>query len=301
MIAHDAVVASLLTRSGESRGTVEGLPLEITAPLTGYDLLRIEDGRVIERWTSQAFPASPRVEAVASLDPLAPAISPRTPVLERLTIEQFAAYEVESHGGTIVLVESGNVSVHVAASQAATFGASSPSTLAAGQSLAIPAHTPFRLANSDLASVSILALTIPPFDPDDSRNHDPAYSARPDTPPPGVSRTLLMNGMTIVPGDHPSIVTMIRMAMPAGIAVANHIAESAMLLVIEGAIEATIQAGTAALMTSQESALNQSGTLILPAGEGIAAPAGAELTWRTAVLDPATAVLVTISPIDERD
>jgi hypothetical protein len=110
-----------------------------------------------------------------------------------------------------------------------------------------------------------------------------------------------MNGMTIVPGDHPSIVTMIRMAMPAGTAVANHIAESAMLLVIEGAIEATIQAGTAALMTSQESALNQSGTLILPAGEGIAAPAGAELTWRTAVLDPATAVLVTISPIDERD
>jgi predicted ester cyclase len=294
MIAHGPVAASQLTRVGETRGAIGGIPVELATSPDVYDLLRIEDGRVIERWASLAFPQPPRVETVATLDPLAPTISPRTPKLERLTLQQFAEYEVESHGGVIILVESGEASTFVTTS-------TEPSsvTLAALQSLAIPAHSPFRIKNAELAPSTMLVLTIPPFDPDDSRNDDSAFSARPESLPAGVSHELLMSGMTIIPGQHPLTVKMHQMVIPSGTAIASHrVAESDMLLVIDGTIEVRVQEGSSALTTSPETVLNHSGALSLPAGEGIAAAAGVELAWRTSGLDSATVVLVTLAPVE---
>jgi quercetin dioxygenase-like cupin family protein len=296
MVTHGPVVASQLTRIGVQHGTVEGIPLELTTPPAGYDVLRIENGRVIERWASLAFPHPPRVEAVASLDPLAPGISPRTPKLERLTLEPYTGYEVDSHGGTIITVTSGMLNAHVTASTE-----QSPAvTLAARNSLAIPAHSQFQIKNADLAPATMLVLTIPPFDPGDIRKDDPAFSARPESLPAGISRELLMNGMSISPGQYLLAVTMLQMVIPAGTAIANHrVAESEMLLAIDGAIEVSVQEGALTLMSGPETTSNQSGALALSAGDGIAVPAGAELAWRAIGNEPAFVVLVTVAPGDE--
>lgn len=287
IIAHGPVIASTLTITGDATGTFEEIPVELEASGAGYDLLRIDDNQVIERWASPALPALPQIDSSAAIEALEPAISPRTPRLDRLTFEQFARYKAYAHGGTILLVESGTVRVD------ASTGTMPGEELSAGDALTIHPRTSFELSNAELQASSILLLTIPLFD----RADEPESSTRPAPFPPGVARDMRFSGSTIALNSDPLSISVRQIRIAPGTLISTHqVAHSEIMLVSAGGIETTVHSGAAELLNERGQNPVQSGTLVLSTGQGIKAFPGAEVAYRAAGQSPATIVLVTLAP-----
>lgn len=162
-------------------------------------------------------PVESSLELLSTLSPIEAAISPRTPRLERLTLERFAQNAIPTHGGTLIAVESGELIVHVSGFAITSHGDQSEVLkhsltgifrLRAGETVAIAPHASFRLSNSSLQQARLLVLTVPHFD----RASEPELAPARTSLPHGVNRLGIVHGTVIAPNRGPVRVDLYRVA-----------------------------------------------------------------------------------------
>ena len=101
-----ALIAVRLKLVGAGDLTVAGLPV-VSPKVDSFELLRIEEDKVVERWAGALLPAL--VESIGALDIRFDADLLREPRLERLVLAPNAELSVNDHHGTILRVESGSL------------------------------------------------------------------------------------------------------------------------------------------------------------------------------------------------
>jgi hypothetical protein len=302
-IAQGDLVISRLAIDGPLESDSTGAPLASTGHSPGFDVLRVERGRIIERWPSAAQPAPASIETVDFPVLLENAIVPQAARLERLTIDPHGRYASELHGGTMLLIESGEVEVHQqsayasasylvpAARSAADFTISG--THVAGETVAIPATMSFRVANTGATNASVLALTIVLLS-----NNAPMVTAEWDVDPGiGMSRTLLVSGVPVPDSIAEIGLRLHQIALGPGAEIPRHLVTGGeLLLVIEGRAEVFMHAGHAGVVTEQGMVSRRDGVIPLAAGQGLGANEESELACRAIGETGALLLLVTIEP-----
>jgi hypothetical protein len=168
---------------------------------------------VVERWASSAVPEPPRAELLASVQvgkqPTGGELK-----LERITFERSSSRTLAKHGGTVVIVESGAIDVHLNVNGAESAPGTPPvprdgDQLTAGDVRLIPAGIPFRLTTGRLQAASVLQLRVEELPPGDRAVATPAVQNL----APGVTRELLAHVAPILAGGGPFTLSMHRVTL----------------------------------------------------------------------------------------
>lgn len=180
----DTVIAAV-TALAPARGELLGLPVADLPAWGTTDILRLEHGAIVERWSHRDAAARSRLLVEMSVAPLPPS----TPLLalSRIGLSPFAVlYPVVSAGPTVYLVEGGEVVVFaegatVIQRQPATgppagrvpLPPGDPPTLLAGDAIAVPPGIVHSVrANGPAAASVIAATTLPVPAAVDVTDHD---------------------------------------------------------------------------------------------------------------------------------
>jgi quercetin dioxygenase-like cupin family protein/predicted ester cyclase len=302
-VVNNDLVASNLSVTGNLNGVINGIQIEIGAPLTGFELVRVDNDQVIEHWASPTLPVLPQIESFTAIDEIAPRRSTRTLRFERLSFDPLAQHEIARHEGSILVVKNGTVHVQWSSSASASIQAISGSLrvpvsgaeLQIGKPAWIPAGTSYRLTNVEAHRASVLLLTI-----SEATEADQAGDARKyNELSPGVSRDLLVGGASLRPDHGPWQLTIHQVLIGAATAFSNHnIKESEFMLVLEGNIEVSVRVGEVGLLSEQDTVARRTGKLDLSPGQGIFTYPGAEVSYRASAQSPATFWLVTLTQVD---
>ncbi|MGD9713672.1 MAG: ester cyclase, partial [Thermomicrobiales bacterium] len=242
--AGGALIAVRLRFEGDSVLTIAGLPV-IGAIGDSYELLRIEDGKILERWASSALP--PMIETLGVLDIANDPEALREPRLERLDFAPGAELSIEEHEGTILRVASGSMAItHTGREQSTSMAqpgyapnnsSEMRHVLAAGDSLSIAANEPFRIRNSGGQGASLIWLGIRTV----NAQLDPADVDGLHAPPSGIERVLIAGGASIRPEQGPFSLIAERMVAAPGTLIPVHTTDECELLLAEsGSVEIDI-------------------------------------------------------------
>lgn len=293
------LVASILAVTGNDRVQVSGISFVAHLPDPGFDLLRVADGQIIERWASSALPEPPQVETIADLT-IDGSASTTSLLIERLDFENSSGRTLSDHEGTVVIIESGSIGVRLRTYGEAVYSGTPavPDTgalLVAGAVSYIPAGSPFSLETSGSQTAGVLQLRIEELSSDDRSFQKTVRHVI----APGVTRELLVQGSAFRPGPGPFTLSAYMVTLSAGTSIAKHpIAESELVWVIDGHIDVDVEQGEFLLLADQGAEFHQSGILSLSAGQGIADYTGTEVSYLRTSLTPATMLLVTVTAVE---
>jgi mannose-6-phosphate isomerase-like protein (cupin superfamily) len=291
--AHSGIVMTNLRVTGSPHGEVAAFAIESEVVDAELELLRVEEGAVIERWASPALPWPAHVQTIGTLDNIIPMTSIRTVHLERLTLEPFAQLVVGGHLGSMLIVESGSIGVLQGSPNSVPL---SDSALGAGEAIAISAGSPFNIQNSEPRPASLLIVTIA-APPSPSLTSPSPASDQPD-PGSGSTRAILTDRAPIRPDQGPFQLTVKQVEIGPNTSIARHVvAEAELLLVLEGTIEAAVHTDDIIMLTDQVSVARRPGLVTIAPGQGLTVNAGTELAYRVSGATPATILLVSIDPV----
>jgi hypothetical protein len=293
----NAVVASNVSFTGTTQQITDDLTAEFENPPPAFEMLRIADGKVIERWAGPALSAPATVDSLTSLDASEPATAFRELRFDRLTFARFAQQTVAIHAGTFLFIESGVVQYHFSTELVGKPGNEAASEnggeLRAGDILRIPAAEPYSLVNNGLHDATVLRLTTLFAD-----NSSPISTTLSNAPAPGVTRELLMSGAGIRPLQDAFQIDLLLVTLSPGAVITDHrVVEAEMLLAVDGRIEADISDGEVGVLTEQATIDRRTESLVLARGQGIAVYPKTGVAYRAASSTPATFWLVTVNRV----
>jgi mannose-6-phosphate isomerase-like protein (cupin superfamily) len=286
--ARDDLVAVDLELTGEPVSTLAGLAVRLPTFAGGYELLRIEDARVIERWASPALPGLLE-PSIANLDELPVSGWIREPRIERIELGQGSSLEVPSHEGTVLIVESGSPQLKIASSGTAR-GRSE--RLERGAVRTVEPNASFTIWTSGPVGANLVAVSVIRFE-------EPAY-----IPPPSgdvtthgdATRRLLASGATIRPDHGPYRLEVGHAVAAPGTSMEMHkVHEVELLFVIEGTVAVTIDRGWVFSVSERSGLGTENNAATVGAGQAISAGIGADLSYAVTGQHPAEFWLVTIT------
>jgi mannose-6-phosphate isomerase-like protein (cupin superfamily)/predicted ester cyclase len=285
VVTQNDLIAVDLIQTGTPESTIAGLPVMFPQVSNGYELLRVENGLVIERWASPALPG--QIDpSVAGFDEMAVSDSIREPRIERLELAHQATLSSAEHMGAILIVESGALNLSIP-------GLSHSELLEPGEIRTIPPETRYNIWNRGQEPVSVISLTILQV----NSNHYSTSQSNDIIETGGVRRQLLAGGATIRP-DHGPFQLQVGHALAApGTAIPVHkINDLEMLLVTEGTVEATLEQGWAFSLSDLGGLKTEKDVAIVGPDQAISAGFGTELSYEVTGNDPAEFWLITVMP-----
>jgi len=292
--ADGKLIAIRLKITGVGDLTIAGLPVQ-SPTAESFELLRIEGGRVAERWAGALLSAFG--ESLGEIDIRYDADMLREPRLEKLVFPPGAELNINDHQGTILRVEAGVVMFAAAAPTTYQAGNDASPTaeesvvLPAGDSVSIQPMRSFLIRNTGRELATLVWLSIreveSQVDPSAPNNHFDAGNS--------IGVSLLAGGVPIRPGQGPFDVVIDRMVAPPGTSIPLHTTgEFEMLLVESGTADVAIQEMFVLGVTDDGALKMQKHSFRLEAGDGIAAPSAAELEYLTASDETTVVWVITV-------
>jgi hypothetical protein len=275
--------------TGVADPTIAGMSLDPRFLGEDYELLRVQNGRIAERWTGLG--EAHRIRAIARFAGVHDEPRVRQAVVERLIWDPIARLEdAGQHHGIIVVVETGTL--HLMEPEAGN----RPERSAPGDLQVVEPETAFALWSPGQEPATALVFSTRLLAP------TPVYQ----TPPPiqatngEVTRSLLARDVTSEPatGAFEFVVSRATVA-PGAIVPVHRVQESEMLLIEQGEIEATIIEGEvwgrrAVGLTAPYS----KGSDAFEPGESVVVTGGSAVTHRVTGMGPAAFWLITLGPTD---
>jgi hypothetical protein len=290
------MVASSLIAVGSAQADVSGIAVETQLTGPDFELLRVAGGMVVERWASAVLPKPPGVELLASVDvdrlPIERAI-----VLERFTFDASASRSLGDNKGTVIIVESGSIAIHLNTSHMDALAGTPPvpedgELLTAGTIRLIPTGVPFRLKTPREQTASVLQVRTDALRPG-GNDHEPQFRQE---IAPGVIREGLAYGNRLLPNGGPFTLTMYQVTLwPQSSIVKHDVAAGEIAWVMDGAVHVDVAQGDVRTTTMDGLGARQAGTQQLATGQGITGYPGAEVTYRVPSRSPATILLITLA------
>ncbi len=243
-----ALVATRLRLAGKGTLQVAGLPLN-RINVDSYELLRFEEGQVVERWGSPELP--PLVESLGAFQLGLNSNRLREPRIERVTFDSQAVLTVPSHSGIVLVVESGSVQLtthgrSVNADRSLENGTSvsasgnSIQRLSVGDTSSIPPDEQFRISNSSSAPAVLMWLSVQLLDP------ATVGASHAVNPVPGVTIEFLAGGAVSRADGNPLAFVAERLISPPGTVIDVHeVANTEIVLVASGSVQVDIRDGLA--------------------------------------------------------
>src|SRR5215218_9556869 len=111
IVARDDMVTIALATTEATTAIVDGQVPDRTSSIPGIERLRMQNGRVVERWASESLPS--QYEQVASLEVLQPAGWFVFCVMERLEFEPGASMARRDSSDSLLIVDAGALSIEV--------------------------------------------------------------------------------------------------------------------------------------------------------------------------------------------
>ncbi len=300
----DRAALRLLARSTAPPG---GLPTVSGTLWPATEILRIEDGKVTERWSGNVDLGALAPVARLSLQLLASGQQDIT--LRRLTFtSQPNLYPELTAGPLLLVIEDGRFHLRLGpgSRSAATLqrAAGTSETLTPGdQAVLDPSDTvllapgSFYYAWSDAeAPVTALALAItPPYV--ERMGKGAGISARPKTlPSPELGQPVtLALGLSARLPAHPLTISLARVALAPGTQIDAHQVTGAELLALErGHLETSVRDATAYVYKPETGGLTLLANPVLVAGQGLFLASGTTARYAATGAEPVTLLLVTI-------
>ena len=255
--------------------------------MDSFELLRIEEDKVVERWASASLPAL--VESIGALDIRFDATLLREPRLERVVLAPKAELSVNDHHGTVLRVESGSLKFALLAPGAAgsadypdhapVHPPANDDILEPGESVSIQPQRSFRIRNTGPEEASLVWLRVREVD---SQTNPPATDDG-DSANSGIEVSLLAGGTPIRSGQGPFTLVADRMVAPPGTSIPLHTTGEFELLLIESGIaDIALQDRFVLAVTDHGALRTQKESFRLESGHGISAPLGVDLEYLTA-------------------
>jgi hypothetical protein len=307
VIAQNDLIAVDLEQTSVPDVTIAGLPVTVPQATGGYELLRVENGLVSERWASPALPGQidPSVASLGGIDDSGWIREPR---IERLTFASQSRMEMIDHKGTVLIVESGSLNLRVAGPSDLTLtdspdganrswsSADIPVRLDAGALHTIEPDAPFLIWNTGQTDARLVALTVVQLAPVDY-----FYSGLDDADESGVTRQLLAGGATIRPDHGPFQLQVGHAVVAPGMAIAPHkVNELEMLFVTKGTVEATLENGWVFSLSDLNGLKTENDVATVGPDQAISAGYGVELSYQVTGSEPAEFWLITVMPEEQR-
>jgi predicted ester cyclase len=298
--AQAGVVAMDVGFISNAAGTFGGLPLDAGAGTSGYEVLRVEGGQIVERWASRAVP--PIVESRMSTNITIPDGSHLEARVERLTFGAKGSGTFSGHDQLLVVGERGAVSWRTAGSpdqdRDPESGEQTEGTggdLLAGQSIAVPADASLHLVNHEVERASVLMISIrqAQFGMGQGQIEPDEVIAS-----IGLERRLLAGGSTPHTGAMNDAISVIvgKIVLPPGSVVARHeVVGAELLVVMQGAIDAAVHQGSLVCHQPDGGFEVVDNQQTIGAGQGARANPGTVVEYRSGANEPATVWFVTIS------
>lgn len=271
--------------AGRLNTTLAGLEVELALPAERFEIVRVREQRVVERWADLPLTGS-FVPLVPTMW-IEPSPRPRQPALERVALQPGAKFEFQSnHGGMLV-----------SESTLLRFGdpdtGSAAWSLELGEYRVIEPDSRVHAWNVGRSMASFLLLDIRPL----------AYSTvgagSDSAESPGVSRTTLAWALNRLPIDRAFQLQVGLATAPPGTSLPAHLVDSAeILFVIAGELSADVDGGGVWMRTPESTFEAAPDWMIVQAGQAISAEAGTELSYEVTGSEPATFLLVTVWEVD---
>ncbi len=289
------IAARLEIRPGPA-SVISGFP--VTAPLASsvVEFLRIQNGKVAERWSSDDRLPGMSMTLHADFDrtgPSGPSLS--GPVIQRLSLP--AGQEVALSGDdTVVLrVVSGELQLNQAAvdPQRGVLPTSDPVTGGEIRIVAVAGTLVFR--NLSRNATEFLAFSLYGLYPVET----PLSNTATAVAKPGIETTTLayMPLQMNVSLDKRLRLSVTEVSLPAGAWVAPHTPDDVEeIVVLDGILEASMQSGRALISAGNGQSHVFDGVETASAGEGFSASSFATLSYRVTSAQPVTLLIMTIEP-----
>ena len=307
------LVVAEVTLARDLTGSLAGIPFQVRSPSNGFELLRIADDKIVERWDNQPLPL---IETAQLTPPIQSGPGWRSvPVVERHSFEPRGIDEGNSQNGTIFIVESGSLNLSTGGDppvilemQADFDRAGEPTqavavkgsvSLAPGSIAIVPGETRYRAWNSESSNASVLQLT---FETLYSSSFDAMVQDDREEMPTGVQTTTFAEGEHYLPfSNNPFELQVAHAILTPGTSVAAHVVnESETLIVVRGSIEVSTIDGVALQSTDRSLPQTISGNSVIDARNGVNATQDAQIGYDVAGNEPAEVWLVNvISPGDD--
>jgi len=298
-VAQEEIVGATIAQSVPAQSVSDGVLLEFAPSSTQFEMLMVESGKIIERWSNPSILAPGRVETPARVEVDIP--DQRLDLyLNRITLERFTRLSVANELGAIVMVESGHTELVIdpAIDDMDTSQAWTSGTLAAGDVRFVQPGAPFWITNTGAASATLLAATLDDTDHTDYARLQLVGSPVATDAQPGLTHDLLAFGPGTRPVTGAFELSLKLIDLAPGSAVADHVVqESEFAYVINGEVEVIISDGTVRQKTPQGTTAMRDGQVDLASGEAISVSHGASLSYRASGGLPVQLMLISISPV----
>jgi predicted SnoaL-like aldol condensation-catalyzing enzyme len=306
LVAQGDRVAALVRAEGTNGTPVPGFP-----PLAGrvwstLDLFRVESGRIVEHWADDTGRAN--VEPLLAVT--VPVESPSTKLVEvgRLTYPPLATGSYWASGPTVLFFRAGDLVIdhdRISTDAATVVGTATGSrplppgesaSLNLGDAVVLGRRSRYRIRND--GPTTAVVLTVWAGNPGGPTVASADAGTVQGTPRPSATYESLAGGVpAILPADR-ATVTIGRIALTPGAAVARHRVANAELAVVEsGSVALTVTDGHAWEREAPDASINQMADSPLPSGAGIALDAGATVAYRPAGSEQVTMLLIAIGPV----
>jgi mannose-6-phosphate isomerase-like protein (cupin superfamily) len=275
------LVASQVRLSGIADPMLAGVPVDLPRHGPGYELLRIQGKRVVERWTGSPIPG--HVREVAVIDDMSDSQRARRPVLERLMLAPLATFDDRSHLGAVVIVESGSLRLREGDADVEA------ERLEPGDVRAFAPGAEFALWNIHRESAMALIFSI--------RSFSPASAFGSETAQAGVGRTAMTGGSLLKPAAGAMSLRAGHSVAAPGTAIRRHAVEGAeVLMVVEGRVEVAVADGYVWMVEDTGLLAMRRETFEIGAGHAVATDAGSEVSYTVTGDGPAEFWYFTVMP-----
>jgi len=291
-IAQGNVVGAEVTYGGPAEITTGAIALQFDTRVTKFEVLKIEGGKVIERWSESAILPPGHIEVPASLRLQMPDRSLDT-ALHRMTLGPSTRLHFPNETGAIVMVESGSLELVTKPVVNQTADQAWPATsLNSGDARAVQSGASFLMSNTGNQRVTVLVATFDDLDYKVSRFLDSAESS---VEPDATHDVLTFSSGGASAGT--CEVALLLIDLSPGTSVASHTVQaSEIALVIEGDVELEMRQGGRVRQATDPNP--QRGPLELVTDDAIAATSDVVLSYHDGDDSPARLLLITVTPAE---
>lgn len=290
---NDGLVAVRLdVHPGHAAG-IAGISLQATVPESAIEFLRIERGKVAERWGGEDRLPGMNMTLIADFNRTGPSLS--GPVIQRVSLPEGQEVALSGNDMAVLHVITGELRLDRAATdpQLVVHPISDP--VASGETRIVEFADTLLVSNLTHSTAEFFAFSLYGLFPEEA---NPA-----DTGTVGALRSIEVTTLAYLPLELTGLskrlsLSVTQVTLPAGSSMASHtphVVEE--IVVLDGALEASVHSGRALVTLGNGQAQPFDGVETASAGYGFSASSIATLSYRVSSAQPATLLIMTIAPV----
>ncbi len=272
---------------------ISGIPVAAPAASSAVEFLRIQNGKIAERWSNDDRLPGMAMTLHADFDRTGSALS--GPVIQRLSLPAGQEAALTGDDTVVLRVISGELQLNRAAVDPQRGGRPTSDPVESGQIRIVSDADTLVLRNLSPTATDLLAFSLYGLYPVET----PLSTTATAVIAPGIETMNLayMPLQMTAPLDKRLRLSVTEVTLPAGAWVAPHTPDGVEeIVVLDGTLEASVQSGRALISAGNVPSKPFDGVETASAGQGFSASSFATLGYRVTSAQPATLLIMTIEP-----